>query len=79
MVQGEPTIGALLDALEALHPVLRGTIRPHGQDRRRPLIRFLACGLDLSHEPPDVRLPPEVTSGTEIFHVVGSIAGGRAG
>lgn len=71
-----PTIGALLDALEADHPVLRGTIRDHGVERRRPLIRFFACGQDLSHEPWTTVLPQEVAEGREAFNVVGAIAGG---
>ena len=67
---------AVLDALEARHPVLRGTIRDHATGRRRPLVRFFACGQDLSHEAPDASLPPAVAAGEEPFLVVGAMAGG---
>jgi hypothetical protein len=67
---------ALLDALEARHPVLRGAIRDHGTLKRRPYLRFFACEEDLSHEPPDARLPDAVASGSEPFLIVGAIAGG---
>ena len=67
---------ALLDALEADYPVLRGTIRDHATHRRRAYLRFFACGLDLSHEPPDALLPEEVATGREPFLVVGAMAGG---
>jgi hypothetical protein len=70
------TVGALLDALEAQYPVLRGTIRDHGTLRRRPFVRFFACAEDLSHEPPEFPLPDPVRSGTEAFLIVGAIAGG---
>ncbi len=66
----------VLDALEARHPALRGTIRDPASGRRRDFIRFFACEEDLSHEPPDVPLPPDVTSGREPYLVVGAIAGG---
>ncbi|MBV9093850.1 MAG: MoaD/ThiS family protein [Streptosporangiaceae bacterium] len=67
---------ALLDALEAAYPVLRGTIRDRATGRRRAFIRFYACQRDLSNEPPDVPLPAAVTSGAEPFLVVGAMAGG---
>lgn len=70
------TIQALLDALEAKYPVLRGTIRDHGTLKRRPFIRFFACKEDLSLEPPDTILPEAVVNGTEPFLVVGAMAGG---
>lgn len=70
------TLGTVLDALEARHPVLRGTMRDHGSGRRRPLVRFFACETDLSHEPPACPLPEAVANGTEPFLVVGAIAGG---
>ncbi len=70
------TVRAVLDALEAKHPVLRGTIRDHGTLKRRPFIRFFACKEDLSLEPPDTLLPEEVLSGKEPFLVVGAMAGG---
>ncbi len=70
------TLGAVLDAIEARHPVLRGTIRDHATFRRRPFIRFFACKEDLSDEPPDLELPGAITTGAEPFHVVGAMAGG---
>jgi len=75
-VTGPVTAGAVLDALEAQFPALRGTIRDHGSQQRRPFIRFFACGLDLSHEPPDALLPAEVESGAEPLRIVGAMAGG---
>ncbi len=75
-VDGAATQRSVLDALEATYPVLRGTIRDHETGRRRPLVRFFACEQDLSHEPPDARLPDAVTSGAEPFLVVGAMAGG---
>jgi RimJ/RimL family protein N-acetyltransferase len=70
------TVRAVLDALEAKHPVLRGTIRDHGTLRRRPFIRFFACMKDLSLEPPETPLPDAVLKGEEPFLVVGAMAGG---
>ena len=70
------TVNTVLDALESRYPVLRGTIRDHGTDRRRAFIRFFACGRDLSHEPPDAPLPDAVSSGSDALMVVGAIAGG---
>jgi len=75
-VQGVVTQHSILDALEASYPMLRGTIRDHVTQRRRPFVRFFACEQDLSHEPPDTLLPDAVTTGTEPFLVVGAIAGG---
>jgi molybdopterin converting factor small subunit len=75
-VDGQPTIGAVLDVLEARYPVLRGTIREHSTRRRRAFIRFFACERDLSHEPSDRPLPEVVASGAEPFMVVGALAGG---
>jgi sulfur-carrier protein len=75
-VDGEPTQRTVLDALEARYPMLRGTIRDHSTLRRRPFLRFFACGQDLSHEPPDAALPDEVASGAEPFMIVGAMAGG---
>ena len=66
----------LLDELERAYPVLRGTIRDHVTQERRPFLRFFACEQDLSHEPPDAPLPAAVVEGTEPFLVVGAIAGG---
>jgi sulfur-carrier protein len=67
---------AILDALEATYPMLRGTIRDHVTKQRRPFLRFFACEQDLSHEPPDGPLPDAVASGTEPFLILGAIAGG---
>lgn len=75
-VEGPATQRAVLDALEARYPVLRGTIRGHTTQRRRPFLRFFACEQDLSHEPPDEPLPEPVASGAEPFLVVGAMAGG---
>ena len=75
-VQGAVTQRAVIDALEAAYPVLRGTIRDYATQRRRPYLRFFACGLDLSHEAPDALLPEEVAAGREPFLVVGAMAGG---
>jgi hypothetical protein len=66
----------VLDALEARYPMLRGTIRDHATQRRRPFVRFFACEQDLSHESPDAPLPDAVVAGTEPFMVVGAMAGG---
>ena len=75
-VADAPTVSTVLDALESRYPMLRGTIRDYGTDRRRAFIRFFACGRDLSHEPPDARLPDPVSAGTDALMVVGAIAGG---
>jgi hypothetical protein len=75
-VDGEVTQRAVLDALETLYPVLRGTIRDQGTGKRRSFVRFFACEEDLSHEQPDAPLPEEVVRGKEPFLVVGAMAGG---
>ena len=75
-VPGPVTQRTLLNALEARYPVLRGTIRDHVTQARRPLLRFFACTEDLSLESPDTPLPDAVASGAEPFFVVGAIAGG---
>ncbi len=67
---------AILDALEASYPTLRGTIRDQTTHKRRALVRFFACSEDLSHESPDAPLPDSVASGTEPFFIVGAMAGG---
>ena len=67
---------AILDALEARYPVLRGTIRDRATQRRRPLVRFFACEEDVSHEPPDALLPEAVATGAEPLLIVGAMAGG---
>jgi len=71
-----PTLRSVLDELEARYPMLRGTIRDHDTLERRAFLRFFACAEDLSHEPPDTLLPPEVAAGTEPFLIIGAIAGG---
>lgn len=76
LVEGPVTQRSVLDALEAKYPMLRGTIRDHGTQQRRPFVRFFACEEDLSHEQPDTPLPDAVVSGTEPFMIVGAIAGG---
>jgi molybdopterin converting factor small subunit len=75
-VHGQATLGALLDALEAGYPALRGTVRDQATHQRRPFIRFFAGEEDLSHEPPDAPLPDAVASGAEPLIVVGAMAGG---
>jgi molybdopterin synthase sulfur carrier subunit len=75
-VEGPVTQRSVLDALEARYPMLRGTIRDHTTLKRRPFLRFFACGEDLSHEPPDALLPHKIASGEEPYLVVGAIAGG---
>jgi hypothetical protein len=70
------TRNSILDALEARFPMLRGTIRDHTSKKRRPLVRFYACKLDLSHDDPDLPLPEAVATGREPFMVIGAIAGG---
>src|SRR6202011_4523780 len=75
-VEGPATQRSVLDALEARYPMLRGTIRDHVTQQRRPMLRFFACEEDLSHELPDTPLPAKVASGAEPFFVIGAIAGG---
>jgi len=75
-VEGPATQRSVLDALEARYPMLRGTLRDHVTQQRRPFVRFFACEEDLSHDSPDQPLPPEVASGVEPFLIVGAIAGG---
>jgi molybdopterin synthase sulfur carrier subunit len=75
-VEGAVTQRSVLDALEARYPALRGTIRDHTTQARRPYVRFFACEQDLSHEPADAPLPEAVVTGGEPFLVVGAIAGG---
>lgn len=75
-VEGPVTQRSVLDALEATYPMLRGTIRDHVTQQRRPFVRFFACEQDLSHEQPDAPLPDAVATGTEPLMIVGAIAGG---
>ena len=75
-VDGPVTQRSVLDALEAAYPMLRGTIRDHLTQRRRPMLRFFACEEDLSDESLDTPLPDEVATGREPYLIVGAIAGG---
>lgn len=75
-VQGEVTLGAVLDAIEAKYPMLCGTIRDHDTLKRRDFLRYFACEQDLSHETLDTPLPEAVAAGDEPFIVLGAIAGG---
>ena len=75
-IQGQATQRSVLDALEARYPMLRGTIRDHVTQERRPFLRFFACEEDLSHESPDAPLPDAVASGAEPLLIIGAIAGG---
>ncbi len=75
-VDGSVTQRSVLDALEARYPMLRGTIRDHVSQERRPFLRFFACEEDLSHESPDAPMPDAVTSGAEPFLILGAISGG---
>jgi len=75
-VEGQVTQRAVLDALEARYPMLRGTIRDHDSHQRRAFVRFFGCEQDLSHDPPDALLPEAVAKGAEPFLVVGAMAGG---
>ena len=75
-VNGNATLRSVLDALEANYPMLRGTVRDHITQKRRPMVRFFACGEDVSHEPPDTLLPDTIANGTEPFFIMGAIAGG---
>ena len=75
-IGGNPTVRAVVDALEAQYPMLSGTIRDHVTQERRPFLRFFACEEDLSHESPDALLPDAVVSGKEPLLIVGAIAGG---
>jgi sulfur-carrier protein len=75
-VNGRATTQSILDALEAKYPMLRGTIRDHGTLKRRPMVRFFACGEDVSHNPPETALPEAIVEGAEPFFIMGAIAGG---
>ena len=75
-LDGQVTPRAILDELEMKYPALRGTIRDHVTQKRRPMVRFFACEEDVSHESPDALLPSAVASGSEPFFILGAIAGG---
>ena len=69
---------SILDALESRYPMLRGTMRDHVTQNRRPLVRFFACEEDISHDSPDTPLPDAIATGAEPFFIIGAIAGGSA-
>ncbi|MFY9690047.1 MAG: MoaD/ThiS family protein [Candidatus Acidiferrales bacterium] len=75
-VEGQATLRAVLDALEAQYPMLRGTIRDHVTQQRRPFLRFFVCQEDWSHEPADTLLPDAIVLGKEPLMIIGAIAGG---
>jgi molybdopterin synthase sulfur carrier subunit len=75
-IEGQPTQRAVLDALEARYPMLRGTIRDHVTKHRRAFLRFFACQQDLSNESPDAPLPEAVAAGKEPYLIIGALAGG---
>ena len=75
-VEGQVTRRSILDALERQYPMLRGTIRHHVSGERRPMLRFFACGEDVTHESEDAPLPEVIASGAEPFYIIGAIAGG---
>jgi hypothetical protein len=75
-LNGSATVRAVLDVLEKKYPILCGTIRDHVTQQRRPLVRFFACGEDISHESLDTPLPNAIATGAEPFFIMGAIAGG---
>ena len=75
-LNGSITVKSVLDALEARYPMLRGTIRDHETQKRRPMVRFFVCGEDVSHDPADTVLPEAISKGEEPFIIMGAIAGG---
>lgn len=75
-LNGSATVQSVLDALESKYPMLRGTIRDYGTQKRRPMVRFFACGEDISHDPVDTALPEPIVKGEEPFFIMGAIAGG---
>jgi molybdopterin converting factor small subunit len=76
LVEGQATVGSVLDALETCHPALCGTIRDRRTGKRRAFVRYFACEQDMSHDQPDTPLPDAVVSGAEPFMIVGAMAGG---
>jgi molybdopterin synthase sulfur carrier subunit len=75
-LDGSATVRAVLDALENKYPMLRGTMRDHVSQQRRPLVRFFVCGEDISHDSPDTPLPDAIARGVEPLFIMGAIAGG---
>lgn len=74
--EGEVTVRSVLNALETKFPMLRGTIRDHVTQQRRPYLRYFACAQDISLNSPDDPLPDRIISGQEPLIVLGAIAGG---
>lgn len=70
------TLRAVLDAVEARYPMLRGTIRDHDTLQRRAFLRFFACEQDISLVSMDEQLPTAIAEGREPLLVIGAIAGG---
>jgi molybdopterin synthase sulfur carrier subunit len=75
-LNGSATVQSVLDAVESKYPMLRGTIRDYGTQKRRPMVRFFVCGEDVSHDPVDTVLPEAIVKGKEPFIIMGAIAGG---
>ena len=75
-LNGSATVQSVLDALESKYPMLRGTIRDYGTQKRRPMVRFFVCGEDVSHDSVDTVLPEAIVKGDEPFIIMGAIAGG---
>jgi molybdopterin synthase sulfur carrier subunit len=75
-VDGAVSLRSVLDALEAQYPMLRGTIRDYDTGKRRPFLRFFACGDDFSLASHDDPLPDAVAEGREPLLIIGAIAGG---
>ena len=75
-VEGAVTVSSVLDALEARYPNLKGTVREHVTLKRRPRVRFFADCRDISHDPPDARLPESIATGAQPFMIVGAVSGG---
>lgn len=70
------TAAAIIDELESRYPMLRGTIRSHAPQERRPMVRYFACEQDISHDPPDTPLPDAIATGAEPFLIIGAMSGG---
>jgi len=75
-VEGRITQRAVLDALEARYPMLRGTVREHVSLQRRPKVRFFADREDVTHQDPEAELPSSIATGEQPFMIVGAVAGG---
>jgi hypothetical protein len=75
-VEGPVSVASILDAVEKAYPMLKGTIRDHDTHARRPFLRFFACGGDLSLADPSLPVPAAIAAGSEVFLIVGAVAGG---